>query len=205
MKKVRIIVAVVAAALMVMGVGYATVWSDKFPINLNAGMATFDVSPVADSGQKVAPANNPYAVTNIAVSASQVDITANKLLPGDRTTFCFKVKNNSTDVSVNLKGAKITFTDTNDAMKWTGIMLGIGAADKSSLFYGGQNYLKASTNGQTVAVADPIEAGTLLTLGPGAERYIYVDMQLANEDYITTASAGLPIQFTLEPTFELVR
>lgn len=113
MKKIRLIVAIAIAALMVMGVGYA-LWSKTLQINAEGYVSTFDVYIDATQTQQtdtdaVAKAATVISYDDAAMATTATIAAGGKFYPGRTATYTFTVKNNGT-VNVLLKGIETTTT-----------------------------------------------------------------------------------------------
>ncbi len=92
MKKVRVIIAVVAVALMVMGIGYAA-WSQTTPLNIDGNTTHMDVQYSnywVDS--------SPYVTTAMTRSADKktMNVKISNLYPDASSTFTTVITNNGT-------------------------------------------------------------------------------------------------------------
>lgn len=98
MKKVRVLVAIIAAALMIMGVGYAVAWSQVIPAQVNGNVANVSLAfaPMAGS------------LDGIKVENGVIKISAPNLYPANGTaSYAVTVTNNGT-VPVRLNDFAIT-------------------------------------------------------------------------------------------------
>lgn len=95
MKKVRLVIAVIAVALMAMGVGYA-MWSQTITVNVVGTLGTFEVKTtdayvINNNGEKVP--NNDYTSAEVQNNGKIAQLIANKLIPGGWREYRIVFKN----------------------------------------------------------------------------------------------------------------
>lgn len=104
MKKIRLVIAITLVALMVMGVGYATIWSQNINTTVNGNYGAIDVRVTDASGDGVTHHTDMVSI-----------LATTKFVPGSSSRYTFTLENFGS-VSALYKTAEILGAVNTDAL-----------------------------------------------------------------------------------------